>query len=80
MEVEINIKNAVVDKAILHSKRFLSDVGVGDELQNVTAENIKRAVLLGNGTISYAEAKDLNNRPQLCKLINALKVKVVCWR
>jgi len=78
VEVEINIKNAVVDKAILHSKRFLSDVG--DELQNVTAENIKRAVLLGNGTISYAEAKDLNNRPQLCKLINTLKVKVVCWR
>lgn len=42
VEVEINIKNAVADKAIVHSKRFLSDVG--DELQNGTAKNIKRAL------------------------------------
>lgn len=54
---------------ILCKKKFLKDY----EFSNMA---IKKAVLLCEGSNSFNEAKDLNKRPQLRKLIEELDVKI----
>lgn len=58
----------------LSKEKFLADFK--EELGDIRPKDIKKAVLLGDGTRSRKEAEDLKNRPNLRKLIVDLGVDV----
>ncbi|MBU2101797.1 MAG: hypothetical protein KKF80_00225 [Candidatus Omnitrophica bacterium] len=58
----------------LWKEKLLKDFG--NELNGLRQGDIKKAVLLSAGTRSLAESDDLDSRPNLKKLIAAIKVEV----
>lgn len=58
----------------LWKEKFLTDFG--KELSGIGKSDIKKAVLLGEGTKSLKEARELGKRPNLTRLIADLKVDI----